>query len=318
MLETHGAGGDALSPSGMGAVGRGSHDGSPAAPRPSTERPGWDRFRRNRSALVGAALVAWVVAAAVAAPLLAPHDPLEIFDHGLTEIGAPLPPGKAFWLGSDRLGRDLLSRLLYGARISLLVGVLANFVALGIGLFIGLWAGYFGGRTDTVLMRFANLMLAFPYLLLVIAIVSLLDRRGLGILFVVLGLVGWTTMARVIRSKVLALRELDFVQAARALGVGHAQIIVRHILPNVVGPLVVLATMGIAVMILFESALSYLGLGVPAPVPTWGSMIAEGQPYFRTAPWLVIAPGAAILVTVLGFNLLGEGLRDALDPKDER
>lgn len=274
------------------------------------------RFLRNRGAVVGACLAVVVVLAALFAPLLAPHDPLRsYYETGLTALGAPVAPSGAFPLGTDRLGRDVLSRLLYGARISLAVGLLGNAVTLLLGLVIGLVSGYFGGRVDAFFMRLADLILSFPFLLLVITLVSILDNQGLMNVVVVLAIVGWTTMARVIRGKVLGLAGLPFVEAARAQGMTHAYILWRHILPNVMGPVIVLATVGIAGVILTESALSFLGLSVPLPHPTWGGMISEGQPYFRTAPWLMFAPGLGILLTVLGFNLLGDGLRDALDPR---
>lgn len=280
------------------------------------------RFARNRAAVVGAALVLVVLAAALAAPWLDGHTPFgKNSDTGLTALGAPVGPSGEFPMGTDMLGRCVASRLLHGARVSLQVALAATLISVLIGVAIGLVAGYAGGLTDTALMRLVDLVLSFPFLLLVIALAAALrgsGAEGLTAVYIVLGIVGWTTMARVIRGKVLTLREMEFVQGARAIGARPGRILLRHILPNVMGPIVVLATISVAQMILAESTLSYLGLGAPPPTPTWGRMLSEGQPYLRGAPWLVFAPGAAVLVTVLGFNLLGEGLRDALDPKDKR
>jgi peptide/nickel transport system permease protein len=280
----------------------------------------WARFRRNRGALVGLVLVGIVVVMTFLAPLLDQHTPYgKNIKTGLSELGAPQPPSAEFPLGTDHLGRCNASRVLHGAKISLLVGFAATLLALVIGTLIGLIAGYVGGAADTALMRLVDLVLAFPFLLLVIALAAVLRESGagLGAVLIVLGVVGWTTAARVIRGKVLVLREMDFVQGARAVGATRMRIVLRHILPNVAGPSIVLATISVAQMIIAESTLSYLGLGAPPPTPTWGRMLSEGQVYMRGAPWLVIVPGVAILVTVLGFNLLGEGLRDAFDPRDK-
>jgi ABC-type dipeptide/oligopeptide/nickel transport system permease subunit len=252
-------------------------------------------------------------------PWLAPHDYASQYsDTGLSPEGAPLGPSAAFPLGTDHLGRDVLSRLMYGAWVSMAVGFVATAISLVIGVSFGLLAGYFRGWVDTLLMRFTDVMLSFPFLLLCIVIVKLRGEPGIGNVFLVLGLLGWTSMARVVRSKVLSLREMEFVTAARALGAGHLRILLRHILPNILGPVIVLATLNIAVSILSESVLSYLGLGVPAPAPSWGQMLSDGQAFYRIAPRLIFAPGALILLTVLGFNLLGEGLRDVLDPKNHK
>jgi ABC-type dipeptide/oligopeptide/nickel transport system permease subunit len=265
---------------------------------------------------LGGVLVVAVVTFAVLGPMLAPADPsAQDILNGLGPLGEPVGPGPAHWLGTDTLGRDLLSRALYGARVSLAVGVVSTAISLGLGVAIGLVSGYFRGWVDTVLMRAADVVLSFPFLLLCIALVGIREERGISNVFLVLGLLGWTTMARVVRGKVLAVREMEFVEAARALGLGHTRILLRHVLPNVVGPVIVLATLGVAGSILAESVLSYLGLGVPPPTPSWGAMIAEGQSWYRLAPRLIWVPGGLVLVTVLGFNLLGEGLRDVLDPR---
>jgi peptide/nickel transport system permease protein len=281
----------------------------------------WARFRRRRSGLVGLGVVLVVAACALFAPWLDAHPAVgKNVRTGLSPLGAPRPPSAEFPLGTDMLGRCVAARLFHGARISLLVGVATTLLALAIGTLLGMIAGYAGGATDEVIMRLVDLVLAFPFLLLVIAVAALLRESGagLGAVLAVLGLVGWTQPARVIRGKVLGLRGLEFVAGARAAGAGTARILLRHILPNVAGPAAVLATLSVGQMILAESTLAYLGLGAPPPAPSWGRMLVEGQSYLRGSPWLVTAPGVAILLTVLGFNLLGEGLRDAWDPKDAR
>ena len=292
-----------------------------AAPVPRPRSPALARFRRNRPALAGAVLVAFIVVAATLAPWLDAHTAVgKDTRQGLSALGAPLPPSSEFPLGTDMMGRCVAARLLLGSRISLFIGGMATLLALTIGLAVGLVAGVASGFLDALLMRFVDLILAFPFLLLVIALTAVLRESGAGIgaVLAVLGLVSWTTMARVVRGKVLTIRELEYVLAARALGAGRLRLVAVHVLPNVAGQVVVLATLSVAQMILAESTLSYLGLGAPPPVPTWGRMLADGQSYLRGAPWLIAAPGVAILVTVLGFNLLGEGLRDALDPKERR
>ena len=269
--------------------------------------------------MLGAALVLLIALAAIFAPLLAPHDPAEQFRDGLTPDGQPVPStlstegSPRFILGTDANGRDLLSRILHGARVSLLVGVLANALAIAIGTSIGSVAGYFGGRVETLLMRFTDVMMAFPTLLLAMTLVAIL-KPSLWIIIVVIGLVYWTWIARVVYGQVVALRDRDFVTAARALGASHRSILVRHILNQLVPTLVVWGTLGIATNVMIEASLSYLGIGVQPPTPSWGGMIQQGQSFYRTAPWLVIFPGLAIMVTVFAFNLLGDGLRDALDP----
>jgi peptide/nickel transport system permease protein len=281
----------------------------------------WLRFRKHHGALVGGATAALIVALALLAPRLDAHSPSgKNVQGGLTELGAPLPPSWDYPLGTDTLGRCVCARLLHGARVSLAIGVLATLLALAIGALVGLLAGYQGGLLDDVLMRMVDLVLAFPFLLLCIALAAALRERasGMGTVLLVLGVVSWTTMARVIRGKVLSIRQMDFVEGARAVGAGPLRIVVRHIVPNVAGPMVVLGTISVAQLILAESTLTYLGLGVPPPAATWGNMLSEGRSYLAGAPWLVAAPGIAILLTVLAFNLLGEGLRDALDPKDKR
>jgi len=275
-----------------------------------------DRILRHPNVRVGGALVLFVALLAAFGPLLAPHDPAaQDIVAGLSADGAPAGPSAEYWLGTDALGRDLLSRLLVGARVSLMVAAAATGISLGIGVLVGLLSGWYRGWLDTIAMRAVDVILSFPFLLLCIALVGVREEPGLSTVYLVLGLLGWTTMARVVRSKVLAEREKEYVEAARAIGMTDLRIMFREVLPNVIGPVMVLATLGIAATILAESVLSYLGLGVPPPTPSWGAMIAEGQSWYRLAPRLIFVPGLCILLTVLGFNLLGEGLRDVLDPR---
>jgi peptide/nickel transport system permease protein len=278
------------------------------------------RFRaRNRSALVGSAIVASLIAFAVLGPLLSSHDPYASdFVNGISPEKLPVGPSSTFWLGTDRLFRDELSRLASGARISLFIGIAATAIATVIGGVVGIVAGWFEGRLlDAALMRVVDVGLAFPFLLLVMALAAALDHTTPVTVLLTLGLTGWLGTARIIRAKTMQLRNLDFVTAARALGQTTPAIMVRHILPNVAGPLLVVATVSVAQMILAESVLSYLGAGIAPPTPTWGHMLFEGQDYFTTSPWISLAPALAIMASVLGFNMLGEGLRDALDPRKQ-
>jgi ABC-type dipeptide/oligopeptide/nickel transport system permease subunit len=280
------------------------------------------RFRRNKSAVAGAVIALIILGLAIFAPLLAGDPDRQDIDRGLSEMGAPMGPRDGAPLGTDSLGRDVFARLIGGSAVSLQVAAVATLISLTIGVAIGLIAGYAGGVVDSTLMRLVDLVLSFPFLLLAILLAALLREARVGSgtapVFITLGIVGWTTMARVVPGKVLTLRELEFVHAARAVGASAPRILWKHLLPNVIGVVLVLATLGFAQNILAESTLSYLGLGPPPPTPTWGRMLYEGQPYYRTAPWLILAPGIAILFTVISFNLLGEGLRDALDPAGDR
>ena len=268
--------------------------------------------------LVGVLIVGLVVVAALAAPLLATTDPIE------QDLSAALKP--PFWLpdgslehplGTDHLGRDVYSRVVYGARISLAISVLAALVGAAVGVAAGLAAGYLGGRLDLIVMRIVDLNLAFPLILLSLAVVALLGA-SLKNLVIVMAITTWMIYARVVRGISLTLREQEFIQAVRALGARDVRIIVRHILPNVAAPILVIWTLEVARVILMESALSFLGLGVPPPTPTWGRMLAEGRDYLTVAGWIAIFPGIAIMVTVLGINFLGDGLRDLLDPRLRR
>ena len=273
------------------------------------------RKLRSPLALAGALVLAVIIAAALGAPWLAPHDPAK-----QSLIRRFTPPAWApggtttYVLGTDQVGRDILSRMMYGARISLLVGVAAVVVSLLVGVSAGLASGYFGGRTETVIMTVVDVMLSFPQLLLALAFVAALGP-SLTTVIVVLGLTGWERYARVVRAEVLALRERDFVEAARALGVGPLRTVVRHLLPNVFSSIIVLSTLQVAQAILQEAALSFLGVGSGTAHPTWGQMIALGRDFVSVAWWLPTFPGLAILLTVLAINLVGDRLRDALDPR---
>lgn len=275
------------------------------------------RLWQSRTAVIGTAIVLLILIFALLGPWLTGHDPYASdFVHGISKEKLPVGPSARYWLGTDRLFRDELARLAAGARLSLFIGFAATVVATLIGAIVGIVAGWFEGRTtDTILMRIVDVGLAFPFLLLVMAIGAALDRTTPTTIFLTLGLTGWLGTARIIRAKTLQIRSLDFVVAARALGQTTPGILARHVLPNVAGPLVVVATVSVAQMILAESVLSYLGGGVAPPTATWGYMLFEGQEYVTSAPWIAAGPGVAILLCVLGFNLLGEGLRDALDPK---
>ena len=289
-----------------------------AAPAPSEWVVFLRRLARRRTALVGLLVVAAVVVTAVSAPWLSPFDPIAQ-DIGDRRLKPPLwrdDDGRLHLLGTDHLGRDLLARVIHGAQPALLVGVAAVAISGVLGMGIGLVAGYFGGRLDDVLMRLADIQLAFPFILLAIAVIGIVGP-SLVTIIVVIGVSSWVIYARIVRGAVLSLREREFVQAALALGSGDGRIVVRHILPNVLTPWLVVATLDMARVIVIESALSFLGLGVQPPTPTWGGMLADGRVYLSTAWWLATFPGLAILVTVLGMNLFGDGLRDTLDPRLE-
>lgn len=277
----------------------------------------WRRFRRDRMALLGAAIVALLTAVAIFAPWIAPHDPAEQFDDGLTLQGLPvpstLPHSTRFILGTDANGRDLFSRIVYGTRVSLTVGVLANLVAVTIGTMLGAIAGYMEGWISVAIMRFTEMMMAFPTLLLAIALVAIL-RPSMWIIIFVIGAVYWTWIARVVYGQVLTLRTREFIEAARCVGVKELRIVTHHLLPHLVPTMIVWGSLGIATNVMLEASLSYLGIGVQPPTPSWGGMIQQGQQFYRSAPWLVIYPGLAVMLTVFAFNLLGDGLRDALDP----
>jgi peptide/nickel transport system permease protein len=272
------------------------------------------RFTRNPAAILGLIVCVLIVLAALLAPYVAPHDPDFQFPEGLTLEGAPLSPGGAYLLGTDLLGRDLFSRIVWGARASLTVGFVANGIAVLLGVLIGALGALTRGWVGTVIMRFTDVMLAFPVLLLAIALTAIL-KPSLWIVALVIALINWVPIARVVYSEVAALREREFVEAANAVGASGGRVLIRHILPHLIPTALVWGSLGVSTTVLLEATLSFLGVGVQPPTPSWGGIINESQSYLTTAPWLVLAPGTAILLTSLGFNLLGEGLRDALDPK---
>jgi peptide/nickel transport system permease protein len=274
-------------------------------------RETWRRFRRHRQAILGLALIVLLTGTALLAPALAPYDPDAQADIVATRYQAP---SVTHPMGTDRFGRDIFSRVLYGARISLSIGLLAVLIAITLGTAIGAIAGFFGGRLDTVLMRGVDLLLSFPRLVLLVVLVALFEP-SIALVTLVLGLTGWMGVSRIVRGQVLTVREMEFVTAAYVLGFGRARILTRHVLPNVLTPVIVAATLGIGNTILAEAALSFLGLGVQPPTASWGNMVASGRDAMLDAWWITTFPGLAIVFTVMAFNLVGDGLRDALDPR---
>ncbi|RYI33342.1 MAG: ABC transporter permease [Acetobacteraceae bacterium] len=271
------------------------------------------RLMRRKTALFGLLIIVLVVAGAVFAPWIAPFDPNDQMFDGLTLEGAPMPPDGKFWMGTDLLGRDLFSRLLYGAQTSLIIGVVANGLALLIGTLVGITAGFFRGWIGGVLMRFTDLMMAFPALLLAICLAAIFEP-SLWIVALVIALVNWVQTARVIFTETSSLATRDFIAAERTLGASTSRILFRHILPHLLPTIIVWGTLGISTTVLLEATLSFLGIGVQPPTASWGNIIFENQTYFQTAPWLVFIPGAAIILLALAFNLVGDALRDVLDP----
>lgn len=274
------------------------------------------QLARRKLALLGLLITLICVGGAVFARWLAPFDPYEQFFDGLTIEGAPLPPNETFWFGTDLLGRDLFSRILYGAQTSLVIGLVANGAALLIGTLVGVTAGYFRGIIGAVLMRFTDLMMAFPALLLAICLAAIFSP-SLWIVAMVIAFVNWVQTARVIFTQTSSLAERDYIAAEKTLGAGHGRILFKHILPHLVPTLIVWGTLGISTTVLLEATLSFLGIGVQPPIPSWGNIIFENQTYFQSAPWLVFIPGAAILLLALAFNLVGDALRDILDPTQQ-
>lgn len=269
----------------------------------------WGRYGMLWS---GSLIVGTMSVLAILAPWLAPHDPTVLDVYAILQ-----PPSTAHPFGTDALGRDILSRMLYGARVSLWVGFVAVGISASIGTVLGLIAGYFRGIVDELIMRFVDVMLCFPSFFLILAVIAFLEP-SLGNIMIVIGLTSWMGVARLVRAETLTLRERDFVAASRLAGAGTARILFMHILPNAIAPVLVAATLGVAGAILTESALSFLGLGVQPPMPSWGNMLMEGKDVLEFAPWLSLFPGTAILITVLGYNLLGESLRDIFDPRLRR
>jgi len=264
---------------------------------------------RQKTGLLGLVIVSVVLLAAVFAPIVSPYDP-----YAINMAESLSPPSAAHPFGTDVFGRDIMSRLVYGARVSMEVSVLSRLISLVIGTFLGLTAGYFGGRFDNIVMRLADVTLAYPGLLLLIAVMAAVGP-SLTALIVALGIVGWAAVARIVRAQVLSIKEREFVLAVRSLGGDPGRIIFKHLLPNCVSQLIIIFSMGLGMGIMAESSMSFLGLGAQPPLPSWGSMISSGLDYLRVAPWLSLAPGVGITLAVLGFNLLGDACRDALDPK---
>lgn len=270
-------------------------------------------FLKNKLALVGLVAIVIFCTSAVLAPVITPYAPDNQFFEGLTLEGAPLPPNGKFWLGTDLLGRDLFTRLIYGARTSLIIGIAANGIALLIGSFLGIFAGYARGKTGAVIMRFTDLMMAFPALLLAIALAAIF-QPSLWIVALVIACVNWVQIARVIYSQTMSLATSEYIEAVRSIGAAWPRILFVHILPHLWPTILVWGTLGIATTVLLEATLSFLGVGVRPPTPSWGGIIYESQSYFLDAPWLVFFPGLAIMLLSLSFNLVGDALRDALDP----
>jgi peptide/nickel transport system permease protein len=271
------------------------------------------KFLKNKTAVFGLIVIIVIVLAALFAPVVSPYHPNEQFFDGLTLEGAPKPPSGQFWLGTDLLGRDLFSRLVYGARTSLIIGVAANGAAVLIGAVLGILGGYLGRNIGGLIMRFTDLMMAFPALLLAIALAAIFSP-SLWIVALVIALVNWVWVARVIYAQTRSLASSEFIEAIKALGAGWPRILFIHIVPHLMPTILVWSTLGISTTVLLEATLSFLGIGVRPPTPSWGGIIFESQSYFLDAPWLVFFPGAAILLLALSFNLVGDTLRDLLDP----
>lgn len=271
------------------------------------------RLLKRRLAVFGLIVIVILLLGAILAPWLAPHPPNEQFFDGLTLEGAPLPPNENFWLGTDLLGRDLLSRIIYGARTSLIIGIVANGVAIIIGTCFGLIAGMMGGWVSIVIMRFTDLMMAFPALLLAIVLAAIF-APSLWIVAMVIAMVNWVQIARVIYTQTTSISEREFIEACYSLGATWPRVLIRHILPHLFPTVLVWATLGISTTVLLEATLSFLGIGVRPPTPSWGNIIFENQTWFITAPWLVFIPGIAIVLLALSFNVVGDALRDILDP----
>jgi ABC-type dipeptide/oligopeptide/nickel transport system permease subunit len=271
----------------------------------------WRRFAKYRPALFGLGFIVLLVICAIFAAWIAPYDP----DAVNTKLRGASPSAE-HWLGNDDIGRDILSRIIYGTRIALIVGIGATSIAVTIGVFVGATAGYFGGKVDFVLSRLIDTLMAFPLLALLLTL-STVFGPSLRNVVIVIGCTVWASYARVVRAEVLSLRERDYILAARAIGTPDRQIITRHLIPNALGPVIILASLAVGGIIILESALSFLGLGVQRPTASWGTMLSDGRDYLRNYPHIAVAPGIAIAITVLAFNLVGDGLRDALDPRQK-
>jgi len=277
--------------------------------RSSLYKDAWRRLKKNKLAMLGLAIVIFLIVLAIFAPLLAPYDP-----NARVKEDSALGPNSTYIFGTDLLGRDILSRVIYGSRISIEVGIIAVGISVVLGLFFGALAGYFGRWADAIIMRVADIFFAFPYILGAIAIMTILGS-GIVNIFIAIGLLGWAYFARIFRGSILSIKNKEYIEAARALGASNTRIIARHIFPNSTAPIIVYATMNVGTAIIVEAALSFLGIGVQPPTPAWGKMLSEALSYIDIAPWMMLFPGFAIVITVLGFVLLGDGLRDAFDPK---
>jgi len=277
--------------------------------RSSLYKDALKRLKRNKLAMLGLAIVIALMLIAIFAPLLAPYDPI-----ARIKADSSLAPSSVHLFGTDLLGRDIFSRVIFGSRISIEVGIIAVGISVIIGLFFGALSGYFGNIPDTIIMRIADIFFAFPYILGAIAIMTVLGPGVINI-FIAIGILGWASFARIFRGSILTIKNKEYIEAARALGASNYRIITKHIFPNAFAPIIVYATMNVGTAIIVEAALSFLGLGVQPPTAAWGKMLAESLDYIDIAPWMMIFPGLAIVITVLGFVLLGDGLRDAFDPK---
>lgn len=281
-------------------------------PHVGFRRDAWMRLKKNRAAMAGLGIIIFIGLLAILGPLFSPYS---YSDQSLAD--ANQPPSAAHWFGTDNLGRDLATRICYGARISLSIGIVASLINLGIGVLYGGVSGYFGGRIDSVMMRIVDILYGIPLLLYVILLMVVL-KPGLLNVFIALGLVYWLRMARIVRAQVLSLKELEYILAARVLGASHERLIFGHLLPNSLGPIIVTLTLSIPEAIFIEAFLSFIGLGVSAPMASWGVLASEGVVTLRSYPFQLLSPAVAISLTMLGFNFLGDGLRDALDPRMRR
>lgn len=275
----------------------------------SLYKDAWKRLRKNKLAMLGLGIVIMLILIAIFASFIAPYNPIE----RLKEESS-LSPSRIHLFGTDLLGRDIFSRVIYGSRISIVVGVVAVGISVVIGLFLGALSGYFGNIPDAFIMRIADIFFAFPYILGAIAIMTVLGP-GIVNIFIAIGILGWASFARILRGSILSIKNKEYIEAAKALGASNYRIITKHIFPNAFAPIIVYATMNIGTAIIVEAALSFLGLGVQPPTPAWGKMLSESLNYIDIAPWMMLFPGLAIVITVLGFVLLGDGLRDAFDPR---
>ncbi len=276
----------------------------------------WKRLKKNKMAMLGLVVTITLIFVAIFADYIAPYDPIfsPVMEEGKVELSMQ-GPSLEHPFGTDKLGRDIFSRIIYGARISLTVGFVTQVISLVIGITLGAIAGYYGGLVDDVVSYLINVFLAFPFMLFAIAIMAVFQDPGIEKIFIALGLISWPGLARIVRGQVMALKEEEYIEAAKSLGASDFRIILKHVIPNTLAPIIVTVTLGVASAILSEAGLSFLGLGAQPPTPSWGLILSTGKEYLRSDPRMMLFPGLAIMVTVLGFNLFGDGLRDALDPK---